>query len=66
MDGFHLFLNQPDLHRKVMLRTNSNCRKEKRARGTSLLSLTKLVVFKIRGSALQSAFEIIDFTERCD
>ena len=41
-------------------------RGRKEHRGLPLLSLTKLVVFKFRGSALQSAFEIIDFTGRCD
>ena len=44
---------------------NSNCQREERARGTSP-SFVDLVVFKISGSALQSAFEMVDFTGRCD
>ena len=44
--------------------TNSNCQREERAR--RIPSLTKLAVLKIHGSALQEAFEIIDFTGRCD
>ena len=43
--------------------TNSNCQREETARGTSP-SFVDLVVFKIRGSALQSAFEMIVFTGR--
>ena len=45
--------------------TNSNCQREERARGT-FPSFVDLVVFKISGSALQSAFQMIDFTGRCD
>ena len=45
--------------------TNSKCQREERARGTSP-SFVDLVVLKIHGSTLQSAFEIIDFTGRCD
>ena len=60
-EGKKKYLNLEMLQEQIV-----TVRGRKEHGGLPLLSLTKLVVFKIPGSALQWAFEIIGFTGRCD